>query len=152
MVRPNLSLNRDVMSVNRAALLILPIALLVSPLCTAQFNTPRWPTGTKEVAIAGCRESILQQTELDFLKRNNLKELPSDLREKLVQTIEPFLAVCDCGMNRLERKWSFEYFRSHQSEMLAELNKLTVGDCAPAINVRPDKDPVSLSWSAESRT
>ena len=141
-----------VMSVNRAALLILPVALLVSPPCAAQFNTPRWPAGTKEAAIAGCRESILQQTEQDFLRRNNLKELAPDVREKLVQAIEPFLAVCDCGMNRLERKWSFEYFRSHQSEMLAELNKLTVGDCAPAINARPDKDPVSLSWSADSKT
>ena len=120
------------MSANRVALLALLAALLASLPCAAQFNTPRWPAGTKEAAIAGCRESILQQTEQDFLKRNNLKELTPDLREKLVQAIEPFLAVCDCGMNRIEREWSFEYFRSHQSEMLAELNKLTVGDCAPA--------------------
>jgi|SRR6516162_5627181 hypothetical protein len=138
------------MTPNRAGLLILPVALLVSPLCLAQFNTPRWPAGTKEAAIAGCRESILQQSERDFLKRNNLKELPPDLREKLVQAIEPFLAVCDCGMNRIERGWSFEYFRSHQSEMLAELNKLTVGDCAP--KAHPGKEPVSLSWSAGSKT
>jgi hypothetical protein len=42
-------------------------------------------------------------------------------------------------MNRIEREWSFEYFRSHQPEMLTELNKLTVGDCAPAIKAAPDK-------------
>src|SRR5215471_20712659 len=128
------------MTPNRVRLLILPVALLVSPLSVAQFNTPRWPAGTKEAAIAGCRESILQQSEQDFLKRNNLKELPPDLREKLVQAIEPFLAVCDCGMNRIEREWSFEYFSSHRSEMLAELNALTARECAPVINARPNKD------------
>jgi hypothetical protein len=121
------------MNVSRVALLVLPIALLASLSCAAQFKS-RWPAGTKEAAIDGCRKSILQQTEQDFLKRNNLKELPSDLREKLVQAIEPFLAVCDCAMNRIEREWSFEYFSSHRSEMLSELNKLTVGDCAPAVN------------------
>src|SRR5215471_15798619 len=127
------------MNVNRFALLMVPVALLVSLPCAPQFKS-RWPAGTKEAVIDGCRESILQQTEQDFLKRNKLKELPPDLREKLVQTIEPFLAVCDCAMNRIEREWSFEYFSSHRSEMLIELNKLTVGDCAPT---RALKEPVS---------
>jgi hypothetical protein len=126
------------MKVKQVALLVLPVALLASPPCAAQFKS-RWPAGTKEVAIDACRESILQQTEQDFLKRNNLKELPPDLRDKLVQAIEPFLAVCDCAMNRIEREWSFEYFSSHRSEMLAELNKLTVGDCAPAVNAPSGK-------------
>jgi hypothetical protein len=139
------------MKVNRVALLVVPVVLLVSLPSAAQFKS-RWPAGTKEAAIDGCRESILQQTEQDFLKRSNLKELPPDLREKLVHAIEPFLAVCDCAINHIEREWSFEYFSSHRSEMLAELNKLTVGDCAPAINARPGKEPVSLSWSGESKT
>ena len=129
------------MTVNRAALLVLSIALLASPQGVAQFKSPRWPAGTKEAAIAACRESLLQQNEQDFLKRNNLKEFPPGVREKLVQAIEPFLAVCDCAMNHIERERSFEYFRSHQSEMLTELQALTVGECAPASNVRPGKDP-----------
>ena len=140
------------MHVNRVAFLVLPVALLASPPCVAQFISSPWPAGTKEAAVASCRESILAQTEQDFLKRNNLKELPPDLREKLAQAIEPFLAVCGCAMDRIARKWSFEYFRSHQSEVLAELNQLTVGECAPATNTHPGKDPVSLSWSAGSKT
>jgi len=119
------------MSVKRVALLLVPVAFMASPPCEAQFNTPPWPAGTREAAVAGCRESILQQSEQDFLKRNNLKEFPPGLREKLAQAMEPFLAVCDCAMTRIERRWSFEYFRSHQSEMLAELKELTVGECAP---------------------
>jgi hypothetical protein len=126
---------------DRVILLVLPVALLASPPCLAQFNSSQWPAGAKEAAIAGCRESILQQSEQDYLKRNNLKELPPGFREKLVQAIEPFVAVCGCAMERIARKWSFEYFRSHQSEMLAELNRLTVNECAPASNARSGKDP-----------
>jgi hypothetical protein len=129
------------MSVNRVAFLLVPVALLASPPCVAQFNTPPWPAGTKEAAVVGCRESILQQTEQDFLKRNNLKDFPPGFREKLAQAMEPFLAVCDCAMTRIERRWSFEYFRSHQPEMLAELKELTVGECAPATNATSGKDP-----------
>jgi hypothetical protein len=132
------------MTANRVALLVVPAALLASANCAAQFNTPPWPAGTKEAAIAGCRESILQQTEQDFLKRNNLKDFPPGVREKLVQAMEPFLAVCDCAMTRIERTRSFEYFSSHRSEMLAELKELTVGECAPATDKTPAKDPVSL--------
>ena len=128
------------MNVKRDALLALSVALLASPPCLGQFNSPPWPAGTKEAAIAGCRESILEQTKQDFLKRNNLKELPPDLREKLVEAIEPFRAVCDCAMNRIEKERTFEYFRSHQSEMLVRLSELTVGECAPAIDA-PAKDP-----------
>ena len=129
------------MTVDRVAFMVLSVALLASPPCVAQFKSPRWPAGTKEAAIAGCRDSLLRQTEQDFLKRNNLKEMPAGVREKLVQTIEPFLAVCDCAMNRIEKERSFEYFSSHQPEMLAELQVLTAGECAPASSARTGKDP-----------
>jgi hypothetical protein len=129
------------MSVNRVALLAVPIALLASSPCAAQFVIPRWPAGTKETAIAACRESVLQQSEHDFLKRNNLKELPPGFREKSARVMEPFLAVCGCAMDRIEKRWSFEYFASHQAEMIAKLNELTVGECAPAPKSAPAKAP-----------
>ena len=130
-----------IMKVNRVALLALPVALLASPPGAAQFIGSRWPAGTKEAAIAACRESILQQSEQDFLKRNNLKELPPGFREKSAQVMEPFLAVCGCAMDRIEKQWSFEYFASHQSEMIDKLNELTVGECAPATKSAPAKAP-----------
>jgi hypothetical protein len=130
-----------VMSVNRVALLVLPVSLLATPPCAAQFVSSRWPAGTKEAAIAGCRESLLQQTEKDLLKRSNLKELPPGFREKLVVEMEPFLAVCDCAMDHIEKERSFEYFASHQPEMLVRLNDLTIGECAPAVKNAPPKMP-----------
>lgn len=129
------------MSASRVALLVLPAALLASLPCLAQFASSRWPAGTKETAIAACRESILQQSEQNFLKRNNLKELPPGFREKSAPVMEPFLAVCNCAMDRIEKQWSFEYFGSHQSEMIAKLNELTVGECAPQNKGAPTKTP-----------
>jgi hypothetical protein len=127
------------MNVNPIALLVVPVALLASLPCAAQFVTPQWPAGTKETAVAACRESILQQSEQDFRKRNNLKELPPGFRERSAQVMEPFLAVCGCAMDRIEKQWSFEYFASHQSEMIAKLNELTVGECAPTTQRAPAK-------------
>lgn len=120
---------------------VLLVTLLASPPCEAQFVSSRWPAGTKETAIAGCRDSIIQQAEQDFLKRNNLKELAPDVREKLMAAIEPFLAVCECAMNRIEREWSFEYFVSHRPEMLARLEELTATECAPVTKRTPEKAP-----------
>ena len=134
-------LARSIMNVNRVALLVLPVALLALPPAAAQFISSRWPAGTKEAAIAACRESVLQQSEKDFLKRNNLKELPPGFREKSAQVMEPFLAVCGCAMDRIEKQWSFEYFASHQSEVIAKLNELTVGECAPTTKSAPAKAP-----------
>jgi hypothetical protein len=130
-----------IVNVDRVALLVLPVAFLASTSATAQFVSSRWPPGTKEAAIAACRESILQQSEQDFLKRNNLKELPPGFREKSAQVMEPFLAVCGCAMDRIEKQWSFEYFASHQSEMIVKLNELTVGECAPLTQSAPAKAP-----------
>jgi len=132
---------RGIMTVNRIALLVLPVAFLASAPAAAQFVSSRWPAGTKEAAIAACRESILQQSEQDFLKRNNLKELPPGFREKSAQVMEPFLAVCGCAMDRIEKQWSFEYFASHQSEMIAKLNELTLRECAPVTQSAPAKAP-----------
>jgi len=132
---------RGIMTVNRVALLVLPVAFLASTPAAAQFVSSRWPAGTKEAAIAACRESILQQSEQDFLKRNNLNELPPGFREKSAQVMEPFLAVCGCAMDRIEKQWSFEYFASHQSEVIAKLNELTVGECAPTTKSAPAKAP-----------
>jgi len=129
------------MRVNLAAILMLPVALLASPPCTAQFAPSPWPAGTKEAAIAACRESILQQAEQDLLKRNNLKEPAPDLREKLAAALQPFLAVCQCAMDRIEKEWSFDYFASHQAETLARLERLTVTECAPASRPAPEKAP-----------
>lgn len=139
--RRRLLLVPSAMSVNRVVLLVLPVVLLASAPGAAQFVSSRWPAGTKETAIAACRESILQQSEQDFLRRNNLKKLPPSFREKSAQVMEPFLAVCGCAMDRIEKQWSFDYFASHQSEMIAKLNELTVGECAPATKSAPAKAP-----------
>jgi hypothetical protein len=56
--------------------------------------------------------------------------------------MEPFLAVCGCVLDRIEKEWSFEYFGSHQSEVPAKLNELMARECAPVIKQSaPAKTP-----------
>ena len=139
----------DVMSANRVPALL--IALLAVPLCAAQADVPPWPAEIKAVAIAGCRESIFSHAEQDFLKRNNLTELPPRFRERSAPVIEPFLAICNCSFDRMEREWTAEYFTSHPSEALAKAQELATGECAPAINRTPSQRSNEQSPSGEAK-
>jgi hypothetical protein len=127
------------MNTNRV--LALLIALLAVPLCAAQSDIPQWAAEIRAVAIAGCRESILSHAEQDFLKRHNLTELPPYFRERIAPAIEPFLAVCNCSVDRMEKEWTVEYFMLHQSEVLAKAQELSKGECAPIVNRTPPQHP-----------
>jgi len=125
---------------------VLLIALLAAPLCATQADVPRWPAGVKAAAIAGCRESIISHAEQDFLKRNNLTELPPRFRERSAQFMEPFLAVCNCSFDHMEKEWSAEYFTSHPSEANAKAQEMiSKGECAPAINKTPPQRSIDES-------
>jgi hypothetical protein len=121
--------------------LLVPL-LAVSSLSATEI-TP-WPPQHKAAAIAGCRASIADHTERDYLKRSQLKELPADFREKAAPAMEPFLAVCDCMFDHFERMWTFEYYVSHPYEVQAQLKELMTGACAVKAAepvAKPDLDP-----------
>jgi hypothetical protein len=121
---------------------ILLVALLALSPYAAQCDIPQWPAGTKEAAIAGCRASVVDHAEQDYLKRNNLQELPAGFREKSAPVMEPFLAVCGCLLDRIEKEWSFEYFSSHRSELPAKTDEILARECTPAIKQSvPTKTP-----------
>ena len=115
-------------------------ALLFVTTLSATELTP-WPPDHKAAAIAGCRASIADHAERDYLKRSHLTELPPDFREKAAPAMEPFLAVCDCMYEHFEKMWTFEYYSSHQDEVESTIKELITGECAvktfePAI--KPD--------------
>jgi hypothetical protein len=123
------------MNANQA--LFLLIVLLAKPLCAAQSDFPRWPAEIKAAVIAGCREAILSRAEQDFLKRHKLTELPPNFRERIAPASEPFLAVCNCSVDRLEMEMIVGHVDSHRSEFLARFQELVMGECAPAIAKPP---------------
>ena len=124
-------------------LLALSVSLLLVSTLSATEVTP-WPPEHKAAAIAGCRASIVDHTERDYLKRGQLKELPADFREKAAPAMEPFLAVCDCMFDHFEKMWTFDYYASHQDEVQAKLKELMTSACAvkvPEPVTKPDPDP-----------
>jgi hypothetical protein len=115
----------------------LLIALATAPLFAAQPASPRWPPEGKAVAVAGCRETMLTRAERDYLKRNNLTELPPNFRARNASVVEPFLALCNCLFDRMEKEWTAEYFLSHPIEVAARTQELLNGECVPAISNTP---------------
>ena len=105
------------------------IALLAASLVAAS-DIPFWPVAEKQAAIARCRLSIISQAEQDYLKRHNLKEVPSGFRERIQPAIEPYLATCDCALGEMEKEWSFEYFMTHQPEVPAKISQIVRTVCA----------------------
>jgi hypothetical protein len=116
-------------------------ALVIVPTSSATEPTP-WPPEHKAAAIAGCRASIADLAERDYLKRSQLTELPPDFREKAAPAMEPFLAVCNCVYDHFERLWTFEYYVSHHSEVTLKLTELTAGACAVPV-AKPSTSPES---------
>src|SRR5437763_365679 len=110
---------------------VLLVALLVLSPRAVRSDSPQWPSGTKGTAIAGCRASIVYHAEQDYLKRSNLKELPPGFREKSAPIMEPFLAMCGCVFDRIEKEWTFEYFSAHQPDVGARVQELAKRECAP---------------------
>jgi hypothetical protein len=108
--------------------------LVVLTSSTSIFGTELlpWPAVEKNAVIAGCRKSISDKSEQDFITRHGLKELPPGYHAKTAALIEPYLATCDCAINSIEKSWSYEYFISHQPELPPLLNALTAGKCAVA--------------------
>lgn len=103
--------------------------LLFVPAVSATETTP-WPPAHKAAAIAGCRASITDHAERDYLRRSQLTELPPDFRKKAAPAMEPFLAVCDCVYEHFEKVWTFEYYAAHQDEAMSKLKELMAGACA----------------------
>lgn len=103
-----------------------------------------WPADMKSSAIAGCRASIWQHTEQDFMAKRKITrdQLPPDFRERAASFLEPYLAVCDCAMDRLSREWDAEYFLSHQADVPAKLEQFTsAGVCLPLPAAQPVTPP-----------
>ncbi len=112
---------------NRYALSALLLA--VTSQCLAA-NVSPWPVEEKKAAIASCRASIYTRAEQDYLKKHNLKELPARFREKTASAMEPFLATCECVIGHFEKKWSMDYYTSHEAEVLTATNALIAGACS----------------------
>lgn len=108
---------------------LLLITMLFAPL-SGLAASKAWPLAEKAAAIAGCRSSIAENAERDYLKRHSLKELPVNFRQKTAGVMAPFLASCDCIFDELERQWTFEYFTSNQDKVPDQANELMRGQCS----------------------
>lgn len=104
--------------------------VLFSQTLFAQPTSLPWPVSEKKAAIAGCRLNIIEHTEQDYLKRHNLQALPANFRKRTAHLVEPALAVCDCAIDQVEKRWSYEYFLTHLSEMPLVMKEImTQGYC-----------------------
>jgi hypothetical protein len=111
---------------NRFSLLI---SLFLSCHCAAA-TAKAWPPAEKSAAIAGCRLSIIESAERDYVKRHKLKEPPANFREKTAGAMEPFLATCDCFFDELEKQWSYDFFMSNQDKVPSKMQELGAA-CVP---------------------
>ena len=118
------------------------VSILVATDLSATEVTP-WPPDHKAAAIAGCRASIANNAKHDYLKRSQLTELPADFDERIAPVMEPFLAVCDCVYEHFESMWTFEYYESHQAEVLSKLKELMNGACRVQAPDEPSVEPES---------
>jgi hypothetical protein len=98
-----------------------------------------WPAAAKAEAIAGCRLSITENAERDYLTPHNLTDLPQNFRESMAPAIEPFLASCDCLFGELEKRWTFDEFLARQSELPPIVNEIMTGVCA--VDTSPPEAP-----------
>lgn len=64
---------------------------------------PQWSRLELQVAIAGCRKSIVDNALRDYAKRQGIPEsqLLPDVRARITPAMEPFLVSCDCMVNAL---------------------------------------------------
>lgn len=113
----------------RSITIITFTALLMFPFLSLS-DDKKWPLAEKLAAVNGCRLSIIENAEKDYLKRHNLKQLPSGFRENIVPSIEPYLAICDCALNKIEQQWSLEYFLGHQADIPLKISDIMAGECA----------------------
>jgi hypothetical protein len=110
-------------------------------------NTRPWPQEIKNSAVSACRESIWYHTEQNFIIKRKITrdKLPPDFREKLAKIIEPYLAICDCSIDRLSKEWDSDYFLSHENEVAAKLDQFkNAGICLPQV-------PAQSNTSSESQ-
>lgn len=98
--------------------IVLQFLMLASTAVSAA-DVVSWPSTDKQIFISGCREAIWVNVERDFMLQHKLEGLPTGFREKAAEAIEPFLAVCDCMTNEYEKRWTYEYFTTHQDEVAA---------------------------------
>ncbi len=123
--------------------LVLFASLLSLCQASRAADPPPWPAAEKAQAIAGCRLSIIDNAERDYLKRHNLTEPPPNFRETIAPAIEPFLATCNCLFDHLEKRWTYEYFVSHQDEAPPIVNELMKSECAAKASSRSESaEPV----------
>ena len=100
---------------------------------TAQVPVQPWPAGFKAAAVASCRDQIVARAEQDYMKRHNLKEVPDGFRQRIVPAIEPFLAVCNCSLDTLEKEFSADSLIKPAADVDARLRALQSGECAPVL-------------------
>jgi hypothetical protein len=97
-------------------------------------DSPPWPAEQKQEVIAGCRKGIIEHAEQDYLTRNGLTELPAGFREKTAAAMEPFLAICDCMMNNIEKDWPLDYVLTHPDEWASKVQQLVAGVCKAKVS------------------
>jgi hypothetical protein len=96
-------------------------------------DSPPWPAEQKQTVIAGCRKGIIEQAEQDYLTRNGLTVLPAGFHEKTAAAMEPFLAMCDCIFDKIEKEWPLDYVSTHSDQWASRVQELVVGVCAPKV-------------------
>jgi hypothetical protein len=100
-------------------------------------TTLEWSLAEKKGAIAGCRASIIDKTTIDYMTRHNLNadQLPDKFRERMVPSIEPLLATCDCMLEIVSKEYPLQAFSSNLPVIKQRVDQLLApgGVCAPKV-------------------
>ena len=123
----------------RAFLVVVSVAGMSDALLAQ--SPGAWSAVERQSAIAACRHSMVARAEQGYMKRHNLQALPRGFREMIGPVIEPYLAICDCSVGEVEKRWSPSEFVSRQDEV-QRVMEATITSGACALNVPPRPGPV----------
>ena len=109
-----------------AVALIALLSAVVPALCQSQNAAKLWSQEQVQLAIAGCRASIVDHATRDYLARHNLAEgqLPANFKERIAPVVEPFLLTCDCAIAILSKEIPFERFQPNSPHVEERLKTL----------------------------
>lgn len=104
----------------------------------------RWPLGTMEAAILGCRTGILDSATKDFMARRNLtrEQLPADFAEKMNYLMGPMMQTCNCAFPILAKEFTAADQRARYDEFTRRFSEVA-GPNGPCKMVAPFGHPFS---------
>ena len=112
---------------------VIAFAFLGPPAIASEFEP--WPAAQKSEAILGCTHAIAALALGDYLKRQGLGEPTPEDREAAIAAAtsegSPFVAMCSCVFDEIEKKWAVDYLTANQAEAQTLIAELAQTICAP---------------------